>query len=198
MEQVQWSRLRWRLRGAWMWPAFIALTVVDAVLLHALPIAGERGPGFVPALLLAGFFNLVAVAVVAPLAGLLVRRRRPDMPRSVAHDYAGAALVVVVTLVLLAVGIAHRPAVQRAQRARAAQFAAVQRYVLARAPAPYRAHVAFADTVQMDTDLYRTCVPGDEPDRAFCLYVDTSQSPPGLTLDRSRAPNDTPGAPTPR
>jgi len=180
-----------------MWPTFIALTVVDAVLLHTLPIAGENGPDLFPGLVLAGFFNLVAVAVVAPLVGMLVRRRRPDMPRAVAGDYAGTALVVVVTLVVVAIGLIHRPAVIEAKRARAAQLAAVQRYVLTRAPAAYRAHVALADTVRMDTDLFRTCVPGGEPNRALCLFVDTSQSPPGVTLDRSRAPNEAVGAPTP-
>ena len=181
-----------------MWPTFIALTVVDALLLQALPIAGENGPDVLPGLVLAGFFNLIAVAVLAPLVGMLVRRRRPGMPRTVARDYAGTALVVAVTLVVLAVGLIHRPAVQDAERARAAQFVAVQRYVLTRAPAAYRAHVALADTVRMDTDLFRTCVPGGEPGRALCLFVDTSQSPPGVTLDRSRAPNEALGAPTPR
>jgi hypothetical protein len=195
MEQVWWSRLRWRLRGAWMWPTFIALTVVDALLLAALPIAGETGPELFPGLLLAGFLNLVAVAVIAPLAGVLVRRRRPDMPRIVAHDYAGTALVAAVTVGLLVVGLAHRPAVQEAERERAATFAAVQRYVLARAPAAYRAHVGMADTVRMDADLFRACVPGGDPNRALCLFVDTSQSPPGVTLDRSRAPNFVAGSP---
>ena len=33
-------RLRWRLRGAWLWPAFLALTVVDAVLIVAAPAVG--------------------------------------------------------------------------------------------------------------------------------------------------------------
>ena len=181
-----------------MWPTFIALTVVDALLLQALPVAGEHGPGFVPALLLAGFFNLVAVAVLAPLAGLLVRRRHPDMPRIVARDYGGAALVVAVAVVVLAVGLVHRPAVQEAKRDRAAELAAAQRYVLTRAPAAYRAHVELADTVRMDTDLFRTCVPGPRPYRAPCLFVDTSHSPPGVTVDRSRAPNQAVGAPTPR
>jgi uncharacterized membrane protein YhaH (DUF805 family) len=198
MEQVWWSRLRWRLRGAWMWPTFVALTVFDALLLAALPIAGDSGPDFVPGLLLAGFFNLVAVAVLAPVVGVAVRRRRPDMPRGVARDYAGAALVVVVTVLLLAVGLLHRPAVDEAKRDRAAQLAAAQRYVLTRAPAAYRAHVGLADSVRMDADLYRTCVPGPQADRALCLFVDTSQSPPGVTLDRSRAPNGTFGSPTPR
>jgi hypothetical protein len=180
-----------------MWPTFIALTVVDALLLHSLPISGETGPDLVPALLLAGFINLFAVAVIAPLAGLLVRRRRPDMPRIVATDYAGTVAVVAVLLSLLAIGLVHRPAVLEAKRDRGAQLLAVQHYVMANAPATYRAHLALADTVRMDDDLFRTCVPGAKPDRALCLFVDTSQSPPGVTLDHNRAPNTMVGAPLP-
>src|SRR3954449_1600250 len=101
MENVRLTRLRWRLRGAWMWPTFVALTVFDALLLGALPIAGESGPDFVPGLLLAGFINLVAVAMIAPLIGLVLRRRRTGLPRVVANDYAGTALVLTVTVALL-------------------------------------------------------------------------------------------------
>src|SRR3954465_1849807 len=68
-----WShRVRWRMRGALEWPLFAVLTVVDALVLHAWPIAGD-GIGIVPALLLAAFFNLVAVAAGGPLAGWLLR-----------------------------------------------------------------------------------------------------------------------------
>src|SRR3979490_1128631 len=81
MERASLTRLRWRLRGAWMWPAFVVVTVVDALLLHALPVATD-GIGGVPALLLSGFLNLFVVAVVAPLSGRLVRRRRPDLPKA--------------------------------------------------------------------------------------------------------------------
>src|SRR4051794_39915697 len=107
MERVWLSRLRWRIRGAWQWPSFVALTLVDAVLLHQLPIAGE-GPDWVPAVLLAMFFNLLAVAVVGPLLGLALRRRRPDLPRVVATDYGGTAALVGTAALLAGIGLAHR------------------------------------------------------------------------------------------
>ena len=172
-----------------MWPTFLAATVFDALLLNALPIAGEGGTDFVPGLLLAGFFNLIAIAVLAPLLGLLVRRRRPSLPRMVATDYAGTALVLGVVVALLAGGLIHRPAVQEAKRERAAQFAAAQRYVLTRGAPEYRSNVALADTMRLGSHLYRTCVPGRVAKRALCVVVDTSQSPPGVTLDRSGSPN---------
>ena len=62
VESVRWRRLRWRLRGAWQWPAFIVLTLVDVVLVARLPFQGE-GADAMGAFLVAGFFNLLAVAV---------------------------------------------------------------------------------------------------------------------------------------
>ena len=43
------------------------------LVIHLLPIAGD-GTAIVPAFLLAAFFNLVAVGVVARMAGWVVRR----------------------------------------------------------------------------------------------------------------------------
>src|SRR6478609_7413166 len=115
-ERVWWTRLRWRLRGATMWPAFLLAVVVDTVLLRELPIAGDTAPDVAAAGLLAFFFNLVVVAVGAPLAGRVVRRRFPGLPKVVADDRAGTALVGFVAVGVLAVGIAHHPMV--AARAR--------------------------------------------------------------------------------
>jgi hypothetical protein len=47
-ESLWRSRLRWRLRGALLWPTFIVLTLVDAVMLGQLPISGDGGTDFVP------------------------------------------------------------------------------------------------------------------------------------------------------
>jgi hypothetical protein len=188
MERLWISRLRWRMRGAWMWPTFAALTVLDALLVHARPISGE-GTGLIPALLLACFLNLVAVAVGAPVAGALLRRRRRDLPLVVAHDYAGTALLVAVTAGLAAGGAAHRPAVLEQRRDLRAQQAAAQAYLLRSAPAVYRAHLRRADTRRIDRDLYRTCVPGGDPRRALCVFVDTAKSPPAVRLDPDRETN---------
>src|SRR3954452_17135708 len=126
MEQVWASRLRWRLRGAWQWPLFGALVVVDAIVLHELPLAGDQGPGAIGALLLAGFFNLVAVAVAGPLGGLLLRRRRPDLPAVIASDYAGTTAMLALAAVLLTIGLVHRPAVSEDRGAFEAGMARVR------------------------------------------------------------------------
>jgi hypothetical protein len=181
-------RLRWRLRGAWLWPTFAALTLAEGLLLHWLPIAGD-GTGVLPGVLLAGFFNLVAVALLTPLVRRRVRRARPDLPRVVADDYAGTMLVGGVLALLVVAGLMHRPARLASERDYRAQSAAVVRWVHARAEPAFRRNLARADTWQQSDDLYRTCVPGPDPKRSLCLIVDTSESPPSVTRDGSAAPN---------
>jgi hypothetical protein len=189
MEQVWASRLRWRLRGAWQWPAFGVLVVADAAVLHELPLAGDTGPGVPGALLLAGFLNLVAVAVLGPLGGLALRRRRPDLPNVVASDYAGTAALLVLAVLLAGLGLAHRPAAQADRDALLAGLFGVRSYVAHNAAPEYRRHIDDATSIRFGEHLYRTCVPGDRPRRALCLFVSTDQVPPGIRVDPNRAPN---------
>ncbi|HYM58114.1 MAG TPA: hypothetical protein VES79_09125 [Solirubrobacteraceae bacterium] len=184
------SRLRWRMRGAWLWPSFVALTLADGILLTRLPFYGDGPGGVVPGVLLAGFANLFCVAVLAPFVGRRLRRRRPDLPKLIADDYAGTALVCLLAAGLLTAGLLHRPAVREEQADRRAQFAAVQGYVSTQAP-EYRHGLGLADAMRLKSDLYRTCVPGPDPKRWLCLFVETDQHPAGLSLDSDRAPNDT-------
>jgi hypothetical protein len=188
-ERLFWRRARWRLRGAWQWPAFVVLTLADGAMLAFLPFYGDGAGGFVPGVLLAGFANLLAVAVAAPLLGRRLRRRRPDLPVVVASDYAGTALLVLISAGLLAGGLAHRPAAADAERDRRAALASLHDYVLARAP-EQRSRLAAADAIRLEPELYRACVPDADPARALCLFVSTAQSPPGITLDPDRSPNE--------
>jgi hypothetical protein len=181
-------RLRWRLRGAWLWPTLLVLTVVDGIVLRVLP-AWDGAPGdLYGALLVAGFANLAAVALLAPAAGAWLRRRRPDLPREIARNYAGTALVWAVTGGLVIGGVAHRPAVREAEFDVAAQSAAVRQYVARNAPG-HRDGLARADYLRIDEDLFRTCVPGPDPRRPLCLLVTTAQHPPGVRRDPDRTPN---------
>ncbi len=104
VERLRPSRLRWRMRGAWLWPAFFGLTVVDGILIAELPPYEGTPPDLAGGILLAGFANLLLLAVVAPFVGRLVRRRRPDLPRPIAYDYAGTALLAALTATILAAG----------------------------------------------------------------------------------------------
>jgi hypothetical protein len=189
-DSVWVTRMRWRMRGAWLWPSFVALTLLEGIALEVLPIAGDGPGGVVPGVLLAGFANLIAVATIVPLAGHRLRRRRPDLPRPVADNYAGTALLCVIAAVIVTLGLVHRPSVVAENEARRAQLGAVHDYVVAQAP-EYRAGIALADSLRLEKDYYRTCVPGPDPKRWLCLFVNTKQQPAGVSLDHDRAPNDT-------
>jgi hypothetical protein len=189
VERVWPRRLRWRLRGAWQWPAFVVLTLVDGVLLSKLPPWADGPPGVFPGVLLAAFFNLVAVAVVAPFVGWLVRRRRPDLPRFIASDYAGTWLLVAITTAFLAGGLLHRSEAKAEERREAAVARAMHDYVVRSAP-EYAASLQHIDAVRLEPDHYRACIPGRDERHALCLFVTTDQDPPGIVLDTSQDPND--------
>jgi hypothetical protein len=186
VESVRWRRLRWQLRGAWQWPAFIVLTLVDALLVARLPFQGE-GTDVIGALLVAGLFNLLAVALLAPLFGMLLRRRRRDLPFMIARDYAGTALLVATTGGLLVGGLTHRAAVIEERADQRAVAAAVNHYVSAAAPR-FMVGLGTMDRVKLETDSYRVCVMGRER-LPLCLFVNTDQSPAGVKHDPSREPN---------
>jgi len=189
MDREWVTRLRWRMRGAWLWPTFALLTVVDGLLLRHLPFYAD-GPGtLVGALLIAGFANLVVVAVLAPLTGARLRRRRRDLPKMIADNYAGTGLVAVLAALLLLGGLANLPARAAERAAEAAAAASARAYVAQRAPAEFRRHVAYLDVMRLEEDYYRSCVPGRDPRKWLCLFVDTEQRPPGLTRDSELVPN---------
>lgn len=176
------------MSGAWLWPTFIVVIVLEAGLLHWLPIAG-KGSGPIAGLLLAGSLNLIAIVLIGGVGSVLLRRRRGDLPKVVADDYAGLAALTVVGLAFLVAGIVHRPAVQAEQEAFSAQSLAARLWVRNNGDAFARAHVDAADSVLVDANLYRTCVPEPDPKRWLCLIIDTSQRPPVVRRDRSRESN---------
>ncbi len=180
--------MRWRLRGAWLWPAFAVATVAEIGLLRWLPIAGE-GSGLVAGLLLAGCLNVIAIAVLGGIGGVVLRRTRGDLPKVVADNYAGLGALAVVGGALLVAGLVHRPELAADRAAFGEQSQAVRLWVQANADDFSRAHVDSADSVMIDTDLYRTCVPGADVKRWLCLIVDTSRSPPRVKRDPSRESN---------
>lgn len=188
MSGVDVTRLRWRLRGAWQGPVFIAAVLTEAVLLNALPVWGDGPGGFVPGLLLAMALNLVVVAAIAPVAGMLLRRRRRDLPRAIANDYSGTALIGALLAGLLAGGLVHRSEVVRDDRGRSATAAATSTYVHNQAES-YAEKLGSMTVLRLEPGLYRSCVPGPDPDRALCLFVNTDQSPAGVRRDPEGTPN---------
>jgi hypothetical protein len=186
MERVWASRLRWRLRGAWLAPLLVLLTIGDALLIHRRPLAGDGPTAIFAALLLASFLNLVAIAALAPFAGMAWRRVRPELPVVVARDRAGVVLVLLVTAGLAAGGALHHGTVVRNADALADAHARAVAWIGTYAPAPFRRHLALADTVAVvPGSLYRTCAPDPASGRAWCVVV----HPHGTVLRDGGTPN---------
>jgi hypothetical protein len=186
VETVRWRRLRWRLRGAWQWPTFLVLTALDAALIARLPFQGE-GADFWGAAIAAGFFNLLAIVLLAPLGGMLLRRRRPDLPRLIARDYAGTVALVLVTCGLVAGGLIHRGELRAQEREVAAVYVAVRAYVHATEPS-FEPRLREMDALRLEPHRYRACVPG--PKYPLCFFVNTDQAPAGLRRDPARESNE--------
>ncbi len=166
------GRVRWRRRGAWLWPAFVILTVLDGLIGHALPPQGQS-QSVVAAMLLGGVLNLIAVILLCrPLAAAL-RRRRPDLPTVIARDYAGRAVVLAVTGILVLAGLVHRPALQRQQQTMSDAITRAQAWIGDHAPAEFRRNLQYVSTFAIEPGrIYRTCVPSDDRHRTYCVVVD--------------------------
>jgi len=173
MDAAWLVRMRWRRRGAWLWPAFVAMTFVDAVIGHALPPAGQS-QSIAAAALLGLVLNVLAVLLLSRPLGAVVRRARPDLPVVVARNYAGTAVVLCVGLALLTIGLAHRPSVLAQQRTMQDAVARAQAWIGFRAPDEFRRNLKLANTVAIQSgSMYRTCVPSDDRKRTYCVIVKT-------------------------
>jgi len=171
MDGASLNRLRWRLRGAWLWPAFVALTIADAVVGHMFPPAGD-GQSVVSAALVALVLNLIAVILLSRPLGAVLRRTRGDLPGIVARDYAGTTVVVVIALALLTAGLLHRSTLQAQRSTMDDAIKRAQAYIGDRAPAQFRRNLRLVDTfVIQQGSIYRTCVPSDDRKRTYCVIV---------------------------
>jgi hypothetical protein len=172
MDSAWLARVRWRRRGAWLWPTFAALTIVDAVIGHQLPPAGDTQTLVAAALLGCGL-NLAVVVVLSWPAGAMIRRVRGDLPTVVARDYGGTLLVVGVTAALLAVGLAHRSTVNAHREALREAMARAEAWIGDRAPAEFRRDVASMSVFTIEAGrIYRACVRNLDGTRTYCVVVD--------------------------
>ena len=181
-------RLRWRLRGAWLWPLFVVLTLLEMLLLHWMPLAG-KGTGFIAALLLAGSLNIIGVALAGGIGGHVLRRLRPELPKVVADNYAGTAVLALIAAAFVTVGLVHRPEILDQRAAFAEQSRAARLWVRAYGDPFAVGHVDAAETLQIEQHLWRTCVPGPDPKRWLCVIVDTSRRPATVRRDPNRESN---------
>lgn len=185
-ERFWTRRLRWRLRGALLWPAFGVLTLADALILTLLPPV-RTGVDFVPALIIASFTNLFLVGAVAPW--LARRMRASDPPREVVVDRIGSLLLAVGALGVLAAGLATRPLVVSETEDTEAAARAVRAYIDRSGSPEVRRNVDTANTIRLEQDYFRICVALDDRRRASCWFVDTKTRPARVTPDGDARPN---------
>jgi hypothetical protein len=157
-----------------MWPAFVILTAVDAVVGHALPPTGESQT-LLGAALAACFLNLIAIVVLSIPIGAALRRARPDFPKVVARDYGGTAAVLLVSAALLSTGLLHRPSVLAHRNTMHDAISRAQAWIGDRAPAEFRRNIEYVSTVAIEPgSIYRTCVPSiADRRRMYCVIVKT-------------------------
>jgi hypothetical protein len=172
MERAWVHRLRWRWRGAWLWPVFVATVALDAALGHLRPPAGDSET--IAAAGIVGLaLNLLAVLLLSRPLGALLRRARPDLPAVVARNDAGTSVVLAVTIALLAAGLVHHATVVANQNAMRDATVRAEAWIGDRAPAQFRRNVRLSNTFTIQPGLYRTCVPGEHGIRSYCVIVKT-------------------------
>jgi hypothetical protein len=190
------ARIRWRLRGATMWPAFIAVTFIDGLIIHLLPPV-STGVDIVPAMLLATFGNLILVGVLAPWLARRAWSRRPAAdpgapPKAqleVLTDRIGTGFLLASILAVLAAGLAARPTVVSETEDTERNAEAFRAFVLHTGEAELIRNLETANTVRLGEDYFRTCIARDDRQRYFCAFVDTKSDPAEVTRDRSAEPN---------
>jgi hypothetical protein len=201
-EQRFWpARLRWRLRGAWMWPSFVVLTLLDGLLLHLLPPVrlGVTREGMTLAfgIIVATFGNLVLVGAMAPwlTRRLAARSVAPTatgpIQREVLQDRVGTALLIAGVAGVLAAGLGSREVVVRETGSTERNAEAVKSYVLHSGDPKLIRNLDSADTIRLGEGYYRTCLLRGERARYFCLFVDTKRKPARVVRDPSAEPNST-------
>lgn len=176
MDATPLVRLRWRLSGAWLWPSFFVLTAADAVVIHDLPLSGDAGLSLVGAWLFAAVISLLGIALFGGLLGRLVRRLRPDMPRTVARNYAGALITLLTSFVLLAGGLLHHPAVVADKAALREAVARAVAYIGDHAPTAFQENMGDLITFEVQPRvIYRSCAPNPAGNRQYCVIVNLTR-----------------------
>jgi hypothetical protein len=194
--EVFWTRrLRWRLRGALMWPAFALFTIGDGLLLHFLP-PNRTGVKIVPALIIASFANLFLVGAVANwIARRLVARervahsaeRRDPLPPEVILDRTATVLLSVAAVGLLAAGLGNRPVIVSETNATNEAATRAEHFVQAHGTPEAKVNLETANTRRLANGYFRVCVNLNDRSKAFCMFVDTNKNT--VVRDHDSRPN---------
>lgn len=193
------NRLRWRLRGALQWPAFVLFTLLDAVVISELPPSLIKEPNLIVGVLVATFGNLVLIGAVAPfLAKRLARREAlaatvgsapPETRRELIQDRVAAILLAAGLVATLVSGLANRPVIVSETEATEEVGRELRAYVNRSDSAELRRNLETANTIRLSEGFFRTCIARDDRRRYFCLFIDTDKEPTEVRRDPSAEPN---------
>jgi hypothetical protein len=167
-------RMRWRRRGAWLWPALAVATILDAAIGHALPPIGESQT-VAGAAIVALVLNLLGVLLLSRPGGALLRTRRKDLPPVVARNYAGTFVVAAIAATIALTGMLHHSTVMAHRRALEDAIVRAQAWIGDHAPSEFRRNVTYVSTFVIEPgSVYRTCVLSFDRRRTYCVVVKTN------------------------
>ncbi len=192
------NRLEWRLRGGMQWPAFIAFTLLDAVVLWRLPPLAFRDLNVFDGVFMALFGNLVLLGAVAPfLARRLVKRRElaaagvrtPQVEREVLQDRVAAVLLALGFAGCVISGLGNRPLIVSETNETEEAGRQLELFVRRSGDAELRRNFEAANTHRIEPGYFRLCVPRDDRRRSICILVDTRKDPVSVRKDPSGSSN---------
>jgi hypothetical protein len=194
--EVFWTRrLRWRLRGALMWPAFAIFTIGDGLLLHFLP-PNTTGVKLIPGFIIASFANLFLIGAVANWIArrLLVRERRvhaqerrDPLPREVILDRTATLLLGLAAVGLFVAGLGNRPVIVSETNATHEAAVRASNFVHAYGTPQAKENLEDANTHRLADCYFRVCVNLNDRSKAFCMFVDTKKNT--VVRDHDARPN---------
>ena len=200
-ERIWPARLRWRLRGAWLWPAFVLITLIDGVLLHLLPPVRlgftREGMTLIFGILVAAFGNLFLIGAVGPfLARRLAAREageRQRLPKPLRiealQDRVGTALLGLGLLGIVAAGLGSREVVVVDSEQREKAALAFHSYIQRSGDGELIRNDEASNTAKLGEGYFRTCVPNDDRRRFQCFFLDATKKPVEIVRDPSAEPN---------
>jgi hypothetical protein len=197
-ERFWTSRIRWRLRGATVWPAFALTTLLDGLILDLLPPVATAGLNYVEGVLIATFGNLILVGALAPFLSKRLAGRRQVSPAGetaavveleLLRDRVGTALLAAGVVASLASGLANRPLIVSETEASEQNARVVSDYVNRSRDEELRRNIETANTIRLGEGYFRTCIARDDRSRFVCLLVDTQKEPADVRRDPSAVPN---------
>src|SRR4051812_17601753 len=179
-----------------MWPTFIAITLLDGLIMWRLPPIGT-GVDPVPAILIATFGNLVLIGAVAPWLAHRIWKRRPAAepgapPRAqleVLTDRIGTGLLLATIVGVTAAGLAARPLVVAETEAKERAAEKLYAYVQENGSDELRRNLEASDMDKWFDGYFRACIPSDDRRTWTCYLIDVRTNRAKIKEDPSRVRN---------